>query len=42
MGGGGPGGDAKTEAEKKETRMRYRLRRATTAPRRDPKLYDYD
>ncbi len=42
MGGGGPGGDAKTEAEKKEARMRYRLRRATTAPRRDPKLYDYD
>lgn len=40
--GGGPGGGApKTEQEKKEARMRWKLRRATTAPRRDPKLYDY-
>lgn len=37
-GGGGPG----TDAEKREARMRYKLRRATTAPRRDPKLYDYE
>jgi len=36
------GGAAKTEKEKKEARMRWKLRRATTAPRRDPKLYDYD
>ncbi len=42
MGEGGPGGPAKTEAEKKEARMRWKLRRATTAPRRDPKLYDYE
>ncbi len=42
MGEGGPGGAPKTEAEKKEARMRYKLRRAATAPRRDPKLYDYD
>lgn len=45
MGGGGPGGPSgapKTEAEQREARMRYKLRRATTAPRRDPKLYDYD
>jgi hypothetical protein len=26
----------------KEARMRWKLRRAATAPRRDPKLYDYD
>ncbi len=39
--GGGPGGAPKTEQEKKEARMRWKLRRATTAPRRDPKLYDY-
>lgn len=39
---GGPAGAPKTEAEKKEARMRYKLRRATTAPRRDPKLYDYE
>lgn len=38
----GMGGAPKTEAEKKEARMRYKLRRATTAPRRDPKLYDYE
>lgn len=38
----GPGAPAGTEAEKKEARMRYKLRRALTAPRRDPKLYDYD
>jgi hypothetical protein len=44
MGGGpgGPGGPAPTEKEKKEARMRYKLRRATTAPRRDPTLHDYD
>lgn len=42
MGDGVPGGAPKTEAEKKEARMRYKFRRATTAPRRDPKLYDYD
>ncbi|MBC8009585.1 MAG: hypothetical protein H7067_05775 [Burkholderiales bacterium] len=42
MGGGGPGGAPKTEAEKREARMRYKLRRVTTAPRRDPKLYDYE
>ena len=41
-GEGGPGGGPRTEAEKREARMRYRLRRATTAPRRDPKLYDYE
>jgi hypothetical protein len=41
MGEGGPGGAPKSEAEKKEARMRWKLRRATTAPRRDPKLYDY-
>lgn len=37
-------GDASSmsEKEKKEARMRWKLRRATTAPRRDPKLYDYD
>lgn len=40
--GGGPGGAPKTEKEKKEARMRWKLRRATTAPRRDPKLYDYE
>lgn len=42
MGGGGPGGAPKTEKEKKEARMRWKIRRATTAPRRDPKLYDYE
>lgn len=42
MGEGGPGGGMKTEAEKKEARMRWKLHRATTSPRRDPKLYDYD
>lgn len=40
--GGGFGGQMKTAAEKREARMRYKLRRATTAPRRDPKLYDYE
>jgi hypothetical protein len=39
---GGPAGAPKTEAEKKEARMRWKIRRASTAPRRDPKLYDYD
>lgn len=44
LGGGpdGPGGAGRTEAEKKEARMRWRVRRATTAPRRDPTLYDYE
>ncbi len=44
MGGGmgGGGGGAMTDAEKKEARMRYRLQRATVAPRRDPALYDYE
>lgn len=41
-GGGGPESGPKTEAETREARMRHRLRRATTAPRRDPKLYDYE
>ncbi|MEN9840731.1 MAG: hypothetical protein RL376_531 [Verrucomicrobiota bacterium] len=36
------GGPAKSEAERKEARMRWKIRRATTAPRRDPVLYDYD
>jgi hypothetical protein len=40
--GRGPGGVPKTEKERKEARMRWKLRRATTAPRRDPKLYDYE
>jgi hypothetical protein len=40
--GGESGGPEKTAQEKKEARMRWKLRRATTAPRRDPKLYDYD
>lgn len=40
--GEGPGGAPRTEAEKKEARMRWRIRRATTAPRRDPKLYDFE
>lgn len=39
--GEGPGA-TKSEAEKKEARMRWRIRRATSAPRRDPKLYDYE
>lgn len=42
MGGGGPGATAGTEAEKREARMRWKIRRAATAPRRDPKLYDYE
>ncbi len=41
-GGGEPGEAPKTETEKREARIRQRLRRATTAPRRDPKLYDYE
>lgn len=40
--GEGPAGPAGPEPEKKEARMRYKLRRALTAPRRDPKLYDYE
>lgn len=40
--GESPGGPPANEAEKKEARMRYKLRRALTAPRRDPKLYDYE
>ena len=40
--GMGPGGAPRTEKEKKEARMRWKFRRATTAPRRDPKLYDYE
>jgi len=42
-GGGprGPGGPPPGEADTKEARMRYKLRRATTAPRRDPTLYDF-
>lgn len=39
---GGSGDAPKTEVKKREARMRYKLRRATTAPRRDPKLYDYE
>ncbi|MCU0791277.1 MAG: FmdB family transcriptional regulator [Opitutaceae bacterium] len=39
---GEPGGAPRSEAEKKEARMRWRVRRATTAPRRDPQLYDYE
>ncbi len=42
MGDGVPGGATKTDKARKEARMRWKLRRATTAPRRDPKLYDYD
>ena len=38
----GDGGAPKNESEIKEARMRWRVRRATTAPRRDPVLYDYD
>jgi hypothetical protein len=38
---GAPGGDPKNGKEKKEARMRWKLHRAVTAPRRDPKLYDY-
>ncbi|HEX2100948.1 MAG TPA: FmdB family transcriptional regulator, partial [Candidatus Synoicihabitans sp.] len=40
--GSGPGGDPSAEAgkEPKEPRHRFRFRR--TAPRRDPKLYDYE
>jgi hypothetical protein len=40
--GEGPGAAPATEAEKKEARMRYKLRRALTEPKRDPKLYDYE
>ncbi|MCX6936881.1 MAG: FmdB family transcriptional regulator [Verrucomicrobia bacterium] len=38
----GDGGAPQTDREIKEARMRWRVRRATTAPRRDPVLYDYD
>jgi hypothetical protein len=39
---GNPDGSSpRTDAERKEARMRYKLRRAT-APRRDPQLYDYE
>ena len=39
---GNPGGNpSRTDAERKEARMRYRLKRST-APRRDPQLYDYE
>ena len=41
-GGGGPGAGSAAEVAKKEARMRWKIRRATTAPRRDPKLYDYE
>ena len=40
--GSGPGGEPQAEAEKREARGRHRLPRAATAPRRDPKLYDYE
>ena len=40
--GGDRGGVPKTEKERKEARMRWKLRRAATVPRRDPKLYDYE
>jgi hypothetical protein len=36
------GGGAKSGEGRKEARMRWKLRRAMTPPRRDPKLYDYD
>ncbi len=36
---GGVGGGS--EAREKTARVRRRIRRATTAPRRDPRLYDY-
>jgi hypothetical protein len=39
--GEGPSAAPVTEAEKKETRLRYKVRRALTEPKRDPKLYDY-
>jgi hypothetical protein len=41
--GESPGGASGTqsEAERKEARMRYKLRRAAP-PRRDPQLYDYE
>lgn len=38
----GEGGAPKNESAIKEARMRWRVRRATTAPRRDPVLYDYE
>lgn len=40
--GGDRSGVPKTEKERKEARMRWKLRRAATVPRRDPKLYDYE
>lgn len=41
-GGGEAGESAGKAAERKEARMRWKIRRATTSPRRDPKLYDYE
>jgi hypothetical protein len=38
--GGGLGADAEASADPKEPRHRFRVRRV--APRRDPKLYDYE
>ena len=38
----GAGGGPDAGQEKTEERMRWKLRRATTTPRRDPKLYDYE
>lgn len=38
--GGGPGGEPGATADPKEPRHRFKVRR--TAPRRDPKLYDYE
>jgi hypothetical protein len=40
MGMGGPGGPGGPEPDPKEPRHRFKVRR--TAPRRDPKLYDYE
>lgn len=40
--GSDPDAASKAGTEAKEARMRWKIRRATTAPRRDPKLYDYD
>jgi hypothetical protein len=40
--GANPGEGPETDREKKEARTRWKLRRATTQPRRDPRLYDYE
>jgi hypothetical protein len=40
--GAGSDGAPGAGQEAKEARMRWKLRRATTTPRRDPKLYDYE